>query len=122
MVPGTAEVERLGRSLWSVRLTGDHDLATLPIVDEALQRVAGSDTVIVDVRDASFIDSTIIGVIVWQGRHAGALLLVVPERGQVRRLLGLVEISSSFRVCESREEALRVVSPRGTVDRNVEVR
>jgi anti-anti-sigma regulatory factor len=59
----------LGRALWSVTLNGEHDLATLPIVDEAFQRTAGSETLIVDVRGATILDSAIMGA-----------LLVVPER------------------------------------------
>jgi anti-anti-sigma regulatory factor len=106
--------------LLSVTLTGEHDLATLPIVDEAFQRIAEATIVIVDVRDATFIDSPIIGAIISQGRHAETLL-VVPKRGGVRRALDLVGISSAVQVVESREEALRLIFPPGTADREVDL-
>jgi anti-sigma B factor antagonist len=91
-------------------LTGEHDLSTLPIIDDAFQRIVEpGTTVIVDLSDATFIDSTIIAAIVMQVRRGETLLLVVPEQGGVRRVLDLVGISAAVQVFENREEALRAV-------------
>ena len=110
MGPGTADVEPLGDALWSLGLGGEHDLSTLPLVDAAFQQISQSGTtVVVDVCDATFIDSTIISAIVKQTRRGEMLLLVVPERGPVRRALDLVGVSAAVRVFESREDALRAV-------------
>jgi hypothetical protein len=39
VVPGAAEVDQRGPSVWLVMLTGDHDLFTLLVVDAAFQRI-----------------------------------------------------------------------------------
>ena len=65
---GTVETERLGDSLWVLKLAGEHDLSTAPAIGEALRRIAEcGTTVVVDLTQTSFIDSTVIGALV---RHA----------------------------------------------------
>jgi anti-anti-sigma factor len=104
---GSVQTERLGESLWLLNLMGEHDLATLGEVDEAFARIeATGTTVILDLLDATFIDSTVIGRITISHTRGEKLLLVVPKDGIVRRLLDLVGLTSRIPVYETREEAL----------------
>ena len=64
---GTVETERLGDSLWVLKLA-EHDLSTAPAIGEALRRIGEcGTTVVVDLTQTSFIDSTVIGALVGSG-------------------------------------------------------
>jgi anti-anti-sigma factor len=107
---GSVHAERLGESLWLLNLVGEHDLATQGEVDDAFARIeATGTTVIVDLLDATFIDSTVIGKITGSRARGETLLLVVPRDGVVRRLLDVVGLTNRLPVFETREEALRAV-------------
>jgi anti-anti-sigma factor len=107
---GWAQTEQLGESLWLLSLVGEHDLATHGEVDHAFARIeASGTTVIVDLRDATFIDSTVIGKLTASRARGELLLLVVPPDGVVRRLLDLVGLTRCLPVFETREEALQAV-------------
>ena len=73
-----------------VRLRGEHDLSTAHEVHAALGSISGS--VLVDLADCSFIDSTIIGVLITSSqeleREGHVLeLYVPPENAAVFRTL-----------------------------------
>jgi len=79
-------------------LRGEHDLATVPLVEDALTRARSAGPVVVDLTDAAFIDSSIISVLIRYSRPADSgrawsqLAVVVPPQGVVRRILLLVSI------------------------------
>jgi anti-anti-sigma factor len=79
-------------------LRGEHDLATLPVVEDALARARAAGPVIVDLTDVEFIDSSIIAVLVKHSNHVDSarawsqLAVVVAPEGFIRRLLLLVSI------------------------------
>jgi anti-anti-sigma factor len=79
-------------------LRGEHDLATVPLVEDALARARFAGPVVVDLTDAAFIDSSIILVLVRYSRPEDSglawsqLAVVVPPEGVVRRILLLVSI------------------------------
>ena len=79
-------------------LRGEHDLATVPLVEDAVARARSAGPVVVDLTDAAFIDSSIISVLVRYSRPADSgrawsqLALAVPPEGVVRRILLLVSI------------------------------
>jgi anti-anti-sigma factor len=107
---GSVQTERLGESLWLLNLVGEHDLATLGEVDDAFARIeATGTTVILDLLDATFIDSTVIGRITASHARGEKLLLVVPKDGMVRRLLDLVGLTSRIPVFETRGETFRAI-------------
>ena len=105
---GSAQTERLGESLWLLKLVGEHDLASRGSVDEAFARIeATGTTVVVDLLETTFIDSTLIGRIAAAHEHGENLLLVVPKGGVVRRVLDLVGLHiPMFETCD---EALQAV-------------
>jgi anti-anti-sigma factor len=109
---GTAETERLGKSLWMLRLIGDHDLATAPTVHEALRPVRETGTtMVVDFTDTTFVDSTVIGALVNESNHSENLLLVVPRTAPVRRSLDVLGLTSLLQTFETTADALRAAPP-----------
>lgn len=105
---GSVQTEQLGDSLWLLELAGEHDLANRAGVDEAFARVAASGTtVVIDLLEATFIDSTLIGRIAAARERGENLLLVVPRSGAVRRVLDLVGLH--IPMFETRDEALQAV-------------
>ena len=106
------EIERLGDSLWVLQLAGEHDLSTVPTIDAACDRIAETGTTVVaDLSEASFIDSTVIRTLLRLTERGETLLLVVPERGAIRRVLDLTGVSKLLPVFETRAAALRAVPP-----------
>lgn len=109
---GTVEIERLGDSLWVLQLAGEHDLSTVPTIDAACDRIAETGTTVVaDLSEASFIDSTVIRTLLRLVERGEDLLLVVPKQGAVRRTLDLTGVLALLPVFETRAAALRVVPP-----------
>ena len=109
---GMVETERLGDSLWVLKLAGEHDLSTAPAIDAAFERIeATGTTVVVDFTQTSFIDSTVIAALARRSRSGETLLLVVPRRGAVRRALELTGVSKLLPVFDTRAAALRAVPP-----------
>jgi anti-anti-sigma factor len=94
-----------------VSASGELDLAAAPQLSTVLAMgVAGPQrAVVLDLSEATFIDSTVLGVILRASEQLGAvrkpLLVVVPE-GPVERLLALTNLTQHFAVYSSREEAV----------------
>ena len=110
--PGTAETEQLGPSLWVVKLIGEHDLATAPLIASAFEQTAATGTtVVVDFTETSFIDSTVAGALIKRARNGETLLLVVPKNSATRRTLDLIGVTDVLGSFETRDEALRAVPP-----------
>jgi anti-anti-sigma regulatory factor len=112
---GTAETEQLGPSLWVLELAGEHDLATLPLVDAAFSRIGLTGmTVVVEFTQTSFIDSTVVSSLVKRSLAGETLLLVVPEASRVRRTLDLIGVPDLLKTFETRADALQAVPPEDT--------
>jgi anti-anti-sigma factor len=109
---GTVETERLGDSLWVLNLAGEHDLSTAPAIADALRRIGEcGTTVVVDLTQTSFIDSTVIGALLRHADQDETLLLVAPAAGRPRKVLDLVGMTPRMHAFETRDEALRAVPP-----------
>lgn len=92
---GTVEtVQLFGPSVWLVELAGEHDVSTAPRVEAAFDQIDMTGTIVVDFSRASFVDSTIVGVVVRRWRGGATLLLVVPREGAVRSVLDLVGVTA----------------------------
>lgn len=58
--PGATTLRREG-DVWTLSLTGEHDLTTVEGLDEDMERIAESGTrVVIDLSQAQFIDSRVI--------------------------------------------------------------
>jgi anti-anti-sigma factor len=95
-----------------LELGGEHDLSTVPAIEAGFERAAETGTTVVaDLSEASFIDSTVIRTLVRFTERDENLLLVVPQHGAVRRVLELTGVSKLLPVFETRAAALRAVPP-----------
>lgn len=86
------EVSRLGTDLALVALYGEHDLATNgELVDELRTLVRAGHSVIVDLSQVEFIDSTVLNTLIAthrrQGSEANTLTLQCGTAPVIRRLL-----------------------------------
>jgi anti-sigma B factor antagonist len=62
--PGTIERSKQG-AVWILELRGEHDLSTAPVLQRELDHIYDSgSTVVVDLTAATFIDSSIVKVLV----------------------------------------------------------
>jgi anti-anti-sigma regulatory factor len=108
---GTAEIEQLGPSLWVLELAGEHDLATVPLVDAAFSRIGATGTTVVEFTQTSFIDSAVVSGLVRRSLAGKTLLLVAPEGSPVRRTLDLIGVPDLLTTFETRADALQAVPP-----------
>jgi anti-anti-sigma factor len=104
------EVRSEGRAAVIV-VAGELDLATGPVLEDALQRVSdsGSELVVVDLRELEFMDSTGLSILVKahqrtveQGREFG----LVRGPHQVQRLLDLTGVAQRLTVLDTPEQFL----------------
>lgn len=108
---GHFRLEVSGESAGTIlRLLGELDLASSPALEEELDKVAGHASVVVDLRELQFIDSTGLSVLVKANQRAsesGSLFgLVSAGDGQVDRLLRLTGLSERLRMAGTPEELL----------------
>ncbi len=95
-----------------VLVRGDHDLSTADQIRQQLELVRGrGQPIVVDLTEATFIDSAVLGVLVAEHDRARAqglaFTLAVPETpGGVRRLLELTGVDSVLPVAEGRRRAM----------------
>jgi anti-anti-sigma factor len=97
------------RSRWAavVVLTGEHDLGTEHLLQDALEPLFGN--VLVDLTECTFIDSTVIGVLVNASRRCGRdghrLELVVPvANATLTRTLEVAGVRTVLSVLEARPD------------------
>jgi anti-anti-sigma factor len=99
-----------------IEVTGEHDLSTLQMLrdplDEALCRASA---VIVDLEHATFIDSSVVGVILRAARVADqrlpplVFLVCAPLDSPARRVLDLVSLGLEVTIVDRRLDAMRFV-------------
>jgi anti-sigma B factor antagonist len=92
-------------------VSGELDLASAPALEEELEKVinGGSGTVIVDLRDLEFIDSTGLSVLVkahQRAQESDCSFGLVRGGAQVQRLLSLTGLEDRLAVVETPEELL----------------
>ena len=109
---GKIASSRTSENRWLVELSGEHDLSTSPAVRAELDRLlADGASVVVDLSQVTFIDSSVVGVLLNAHRSATDLLgqtlvVVAPPAGTPARLLDFIGAQSVLPVFESREDAL----------------
>lgn len=122
---GEMSVHREIGGVQVIEVYGEIDLATISILDEALDmaiealqergtgdgwtQIGSSPCVILDLCPVEFLDSHgVRSLIGYQGalKDLGGELLVAAEPGEVMKILDVTGVSELFRVFESLEEAL----------------
>ena len=92
-----------------LRLFGELDLASSPVLEEELEKVSGHQLIVIDLRELEFIDSTGLSVLVKAHQRAkdqGRELGLVKGEGQVQRLLGLTGLADRLKIADVPEELL----------------
>jgi anti-sigma B factor antagonist len=113
---GELAIERTDSGVAVLTISGEHDLSTAPILRRRLEGLLDEGTaVVVDLSPATFVDSSILGVIL-DGRRgaatAGIGFAIVHANGAdaVDRVLEVTGLRAELPVHASREEAFSEVS------------
>ena len=109
----------LGDGIFSVSVAGEVDLATAPELKEALGEVvsSGASGVLVDLSNATFIDSTTLGVLmgaVKRLRPAGGELVIACHDPNIRKIFEITLLDRIFEIYPTSDEAIRHLSGNGT--------
>ena len=102
------EVRTQGRAT-IIGLSGELDLASSAALQEELDRVAGTEVLILDLRDLEFIDSTGLSVLVkahQEAQESGREFGLVKGGAQVQRLLALTGLAERLRIADAPEQLL----------------
>ena len=94
-----------------VTLLGDHDIATSHEVRRALADVRQVPLTVVELGDCTFVDSTVLGVLVGASRRAaeaGGRLVAVNASGIVARALELTGVDDLLHVTDDPLAAERI--------------
>jgi len=105
------------RGVQTISVCGELDLSTAPELEGPLQQAldSGEGSVLIDLSQCEFIDSTGIALIVraWQQLHSsknGRSLVICSQNDQVRRVLEITGLELSIPVHTTRDEALAALS------------
>jgi anti-anti-sigma factor len=93
-----------------VVMRGEHDLSTTTALRAALEEGAAHSSVLVDLSECSFVDSTIIATILCAARHFQArgerFGVVIPAaQSQVQRVAEMIHLGELVPIYTSREDA-----------------
>ncbi|HEY2869121.1 MAG TPA: STAS domain-containing protein [Gaiellales bacterium] len=107
-------LDQIGRELWLVVVGGEQDLATVGRLQAEIERAetAGGD-IVVDMSQATFIDSSIARLLIEHGLHGAnddvSIALVIPAAGFPAKVLQLLEVYDQLPAFQSRADALRAL-------------
>jgi anti-sigma B factor antagonist len=107
--------EQLGEGRHVISLSGEVDLYTAPEFKQQLLEVIsqGAETVIVDLTNTTFIDSTTLGVLVGGVKrlrpNGGQLSLVCSDRN-ITKIFEITGLDRVFTIHATREEAVEAIS------------
>ncbi|HEX6456846.1 MAG TPA: STAS domain-containing protein [Solirubrobacterales bacterium] len=119
MTPAPFEVKvgDLEQGVRTISVRGELDLSTAPDLEDPLNQAleAGEGSVLVDLSECEFIDSTGIALIVraWQRLESGEngrALVICSQNDQVRRVLEITGLELSIPVHTTRDEALAAMA------------
>ncbi len=97
-----------------IELAGEHDLSTHGDVERALMEIGPEEACIVDLSRATFIDSSILTVLVraaLQERACVTMVVVAPPGSAAARLFQVTGAATVVQACESLDEALARCGP-----------
>ena len=102
---------RVGNGVYVVAVGGEADMHTAPQLDSELFRLIGlgATRVIVDLASTSFVDSTVLGVLLRALKRLaadGGSLVVVSDDRRVLRLFEVTGLDRKFRVEQTLVDAI----------------
>ena len=92
-----------------IELVGEHDLSTVPSLDDALGRIRPEEARVVDLSAATFIDSSILTALMSAASRDGgsaATVVVAPVGSAAARLFELTQAATVMPIYESADAAL----------------
>jgi anti-anti-sigma factor len=110
------EVSNVAQHVWVVAVHGEYDLSNATQLDDAISGVfAAGSRMVIDLSDASFIDSTILTGLLEAREKANQqsaddLVIVAPIGTMPRRVLDLTGVAAAVPTFESREAALAAIA------------
>ena len=116
--PFEVKVGDLDRGVRTISVRGELDLSTAPDLEGPLEQAlkSGEGSVLIDLSQCEFIDSTGIALIVraWQrldgGDGNGRALVICSQNDQVRRVLEITGLELSIPVHTTKDEALAAIA------------
>ena len=101
----------LGDGIFSVSVAGEVDLATAPELKEALGEVvsSGAGGVLVDLSNATFIDSTTLGVLMGAVRRltpTGGELVIACDDANIRKIFEITLLDRVFKIYDTPGKAV----------------
>ena len=101
--------QRSGADASTLKVSGELDLSVAPQLHNHLQElfVAGATSIYVDLLDASFLDSTALGVLVNalnQSQGLGGRVHLIVTEPQILRVLTITGLSDAFTLHSSLDE------------------
>jgi anti-sigma B factor antagonist len=115
----TIRSEQTGPGLAVIYLTGEVDLYTAPKLKEELINLieGGASSLVVDMTETSFIDSTTLGVLISGlkrlGPNGGKLALVITDRN-IRKVFEITGLDRVFSIYEEQPQALTAIAEGAT--------
>lgn len=114
--PFEVKVGDLEQGVRTISVRGELDLSTAPNLEGPLEEAldSGEGSVLIDLSQCEFIDSTGIALIVraWQrldSGNNGRALVICSQNDQVRRVLEITGLELSIPVHTTRDEALAAI-------------
>ena len=106
MVRGTLDLRRDGDAV-IFGLRGEHDIETAPELHAALEHALAAGTaIVVDLSQAEFIDSTVLGALIYGHERRQPFSLAVPPGSPAHRLSEMVELGNIVPIYDSVPEAV----------------
>jgi anti-anti-sigma factor len=112
--PGAVAAQRVTESCWVILLRGEHDISTIASVRGVYDDLpASARTIVCDLTETTFLDSSVIGFLVDGHRRAeaadgGEFTVVAPADGPAARILDIVGVRDLLNVRDTRDAALNV--------------
>jgi anti-anti-sigma factor len=102
---------QIGHNLWWVAASGEHDLTTSDDLRTSLDAALARGDVILDLSEATFIDSTVVGLVVERtdrgdADECGLLALVVPPDTGPAQMLRELHLDRFLTIFETRDDAI----------------
>jgi anti-sigma B factor antagonist len=121
-VTGNGRIEATAAETgWSViAMSGEHDLSTAPELRARLHDLGDANPLIIDLDQTTFVDSSILGVLVGGLRRARernapfGLVLGAEAHPAIRRIFELTGLHEVFPIFASRAEAQAALSAQGS--------
>ena len=111
MAPISVTIEREHPPVGTVTLTGEHDAYSAGRIANEIEVILDAGMpVVIDLSDATFVDSAIVTAIVRHARTPSeSTVLVAPPGTTPRHTFDLIALDSTVPVCDTRDHALRLL-------------